>query len=95
MRWMVETQLGRRNLSPNQRITIAKKYEEKFRVQAKENLKTSTGGVNPQPISNRIEPVKETVVQKEIAKIANVGSGTVARYEVVMKSDDEELKEKA
>lgn len=31
---------------------------------------------------------------KELAKMADVGTGTVARYDAVMKSDDEELKEK-
>jgi hypothetical protein len=35
-----------------------------------------------------------THTREQIAKLAGVGTGTVSRYEKVMKSDDEELKRK-
>lgn len=35
-----------------------------------------------------------THTREQIAKMSGVGTGTVARYDTVMKSDNEELKEK-
>lgn len=94
MRWMIDGQLGRRNLSPIQRIAIAKKYENKFREEAKVNLSLG-GGDQKSPFSERRNPIEKKVdTFKEIAKLANVGTGTLARYDVVMKSDDDELKQK-
>ena len=95
MRRMIDDQLGRRNLTPIQRIAIAKKYEGQFREEAKERQATSTGGNNPQLISNWNKAEKSPIiVSKEIAKLADVGSGTLARYDVVIKSDDEDTKQK-
>lgn len=37
MRWMINTQLGRRNLSPIQRIAIAEKYRPIYEKQAKKD----------------------------------------------------------
>lgn len=91
MSWMIDTQMGRRNLTPIQRIAVAERYKTKIQKIARENLVTSTGGSSPQPLSERTNPVN---TRKEVAKVANVGSGTLARYDVVMKSDNEELKQK-
>ena len=44
MEWMLDIQLGRRNLSPIQRIAVAEKYRPIYEKQAKENLKQATGG---------------------------------------------------
>ena len=44
MEWMLDIQLGRRNLSPIQRIAVAEKYRPIYEKIAKENL--STGGRN-------------------------------------------------
>lgn len=37
MEWMLDIQLGRRNLSPIQRIAVAEKYRPIYEKQAKEN----------------------------------------------------------
>lgn len=37
MEWMLDIQLGRRNLSPIQRIAITEKYRPIYEKQAKEN----------------------------------------------------------
>ncbi len=89
MRWMIDSQLGRRNLSPIQRISIAKKYENELREEAKENQ-----GMRTDLLSNwtESENIVSTETRKEIAKLADIGSGTLARYDVVMKSDDENTK---
>ena len=38
MEWMLDIQLGRRNLSPIQRIAVAEKYRPIYEEQAKRNL---------------------------------------------------------
>jgi hypothetical protein len=95
MSWMIDTQLGRRNLSPIQRIAVAERYKAKIQAKAKASYSENVGRPNKEEksLSERttINPVE---TRKEIAKIAKVGSGTIARYDVVMKSDNEELKQK-
>ncbi len=94
MEWMINTQLGRRNLPPQQRIAVVKKFEKKIQEQAKENM--SIGGSSDKKGSPNGEPLIEKKIHtdKEIAKMAGVGTGTVARFNRVMKSDNDELKKK-
>lgn len=42
MEWMLDIQLGRRNLSPIQRIKVTEKYRPIYERQAKENQGTRT-----------------------------------------------------
>ncbi len=87
MEWMINTQLGRRNLPPQQRIAVVKKFEKKIQEQAKENM--SIGGSSDKMGSPNGETLieKQTHTDKELAKLAGVGTGTVARYNRVMNSD--------
>lgn len=80
MQWMINTQLGRRNLPPQQRIAVVKKFEKKIQEQAKENM--SIGGSSDKKGSPNGETLieKQTHTDKELAKLAGVGTGTVARY---------------
>lgn len=73
IQWMVETQLGRRNLSALQRVEISEKYRPIYEKKAKENLKTSTGGNNPQPLPKSANPVN---TRDALSKIAKVGHDT-------------------
>ncbi len=90
MEWMINTQLGRRNLPPAQRLAVMDKFKKKIQEQAKENQGTRTDLTS----SPNGEKVKSTHTDKELAKMAGVGTGTVARFNKVMNSDDEELKKK-
>lgn len=90
MEWMINTQLGRRNLPPQQRIAVVKKFERKIQEQAKLSQGTRTDLTS----SPNGEKVNITHTDKELAKLAGVGTGTIARYNRVMNSDDEELKRK-
>lgn len=90
MEWMINTQLGRRNLPPQQRIAVVKKFERKIQEQAKLTQGTRTDLTS----SPNGEKVNSTHTDKELAKMAGVGTGTIARYNRVMNSDDEELKRK-
>lgn len=94
MEWMINTQLGRRNLPPAQRISVVDKFKRKIQEQAKENM--SIGGSSDKKGSPNGETLiqKQTHTDKELAKMAGVGTGTIARYNRVMNSDDEELKKK-
>lgn len=101
MEWMINTQLGRRNLPPQQRIAVVKKFEKKIQDQAKAKLIESGKlyGEN-HPKDKSFSPNGETLLDrkihtdKELAKMAGVGTGTIARYNRVMNSNDEELKKK-
>lgn len=90
MEWMINTQLGRRNLPPAQRLAVMDKFKRKIQEQAKSTQGTRTDLTS----SPNGEKVVSTHTDKELAKMAGVGTGTVARFNKVMKSDDEELKKK-
>lgn len=94
MEWMINTQLGRRNLPPAQRLAVMDKFKKKIQEQAKENM--SIGGSSDKKGSPNGETLikKQTHTDKELAKMAGVGTGTVARFNKVMNSDDEDLKKK-
>lgn len=99
MEWMINTQLGRRNLPPAQRLAVMDKFKRKIQEQAnnkKENSDKLFHGNQYQVVSSpNGEHTKNKIhTDKELAKMAGVGTGTVARFNKVMKSDDEELKKK-
>lgn len=90
MEWMINTQLGRRNLPPAQRISVVDKFKKKIQEQAKE--KQSEAGKEFGNGKSSSSPNGEKLnihTDKELAKMAGVGTGTIARYNRVMKSDDE------
>lgn len=91
MEWMINTQLGRRNLPPQQRIAVVKKFEKKIQEQAKITQGARTD-LTSSPNGEKV--ITSTRTDKELAKLAGVGTGTIARFNRVMNSDDEELKRK-
>lgn len=95
MAWMIDTQLGRRNLTPVQRIAVAERYKSRIQKKAKENIASAGKMFSPKEgLSKRTEvSINPISTRKELAKIAKVGSGTMARYDVVMKSDDEDVRD--
>lgn len=101
MEWMINTQLGRRNLPPQQRIAVVKKFEKKIQeladLKKEEANKTFygnrfTGKIEPSP--NGEQSKNKIHTDKELAKMAGVGTGTIARFNRVMNSDNEDLKKK-
>ena len=90
MEWMINTQLGRRNLPPAQRISVVDKFKKKIREQAKEKYESTVGRPSKENRSPSGEQLNKIHTDKELAKMAGVGTGTIARYNRVMKSDDEE-----
>lgn len=80
--WMLDTQLGRRNLNDTQRIIVAEKYRYLIEQKAKKNQRNRGNKIN-NPIDTR----------KELAKIAGVGMEKYYRVNKIFKSDNEEIKQ--
>ena len=92
--WIIENQLGRRNLNAAQRIELALCKEEVLRAKAKENL-SKGGGDRKSPSPKTTKPVEEPIdVQKALAKEANVSHGTLNNYMQIKSSGKPELLEK-
>ena len=99
MEWMLDIQLGRRNLSPIQRIAIAEKYRPIYEKQAKERQFTSTGGSNPQLTQNFVEADKnkkrsENETNAKLAKVANVNRETYRQAKRILDSNNDDLKQR-
>lgn len=84
-RWMLEQQLGRRNLSEAEKYEIVQKFKSVFEQKAKKNQ--SLGGKGSTNL-----PKVDT--RKEMAKATGVSEGTYRKMDIVMKSDNEDLKQK-
>ena len=98
MRLMLDIQLGRRNLSPIQRIAVTEKYRPIYEKQAKENLVNAgrKGGLSTQnkPLVNLPNPIKPINTSEKLADIAGVSEKTYRMGAKVLSSDDEELKQR-
>lgn len=99
--WMFRIQLGRRNLSPIQRIAVIEKRRSYFDKQARENL--SLGGRNgglsnsskpSQNSSKAISPENKIDVRAKLAKLAGVSTDTYSKGKKILDSDNEKVKEK-
>ena len=99
MEWMLDIQLGRRNLSPIQRIAITEKYRPIYEKQAKDNLKLASGGdrrsedfkknqgsQNSSKVENKID------VRAKLAETAGVSTDTYSKGKKILDSDNEEVK---
>jgi len=93
--WIINNQLGRRNLNDSDRITLAEKKAESLKVLAKENQSQAGGDKKSEKslLSQKTKAVKDPInVRKTIAKDAGVSEGTVRKHSKVMKDGSEELK---
>lgn len=83
--WMLEQQLGRRNLTETERYEIVQKFKDFFQRKAKENQ--SSGGKG-------LTNLSKVNTRKEMAKATGVSEGTYNKLDKIMKSDNEEIKQK-
>lgn len=83
-RWMLEQQLGRRNLTETERYEIVQKFKSVFQKKAKENQSLGGKGLANLP---------KVDTRKEMAKAVGVSEGTYRKLDQVMQSDNEELKQ--
>lgn len=103
MQWMLDIQLGRRNLSPIQRIAVAEKYRPIYERQAKKKQSNAgkeygNGGIKlPQNIgeaSNKKKQARDREVNSQLAKIANVNPETYRQAKRVLDSNNEDIKKR-
>ena len=73
---MLDIQLGRRNLSPIQRIAVAEKYRPIYEKQAKKNMSLGGGDKKSgsQNSSKPINPENKIDVRAKLAKTAGVSA---------------------
>lgn len=105
MIWMVRQQLGRRSLTPLQRIAIVEKYKPFYKKKAKENQSKAgkNYGVGSQKLSeNSTTAIQEGLensakvsekidVRAELAKDADVSTNTYSKGMKILESGNEEL----
>ena len=76
MEWMLDIQLGRRNLPPAQRLAVMGKFKKKIQEQAKEKMSEGGGDKKSNDYKNRVSPNGEKRsnikihTDKELAKMA-------------------------
>lgn len=99
MEWMLDIQLGRRNLSPIQRIAVAEKYRSLYEKQARENLKQASGGdrrsekfEQNQGLPNLVKVENRIDTTKKLPQVAGVGKETYRMGAKVLNSNNEKLK---
>ena len=97
MEWMLDIQLGRRNLSPIQRIAVTEKYRPIYEKQAKENQGTRNDlkpnfTVNLPQSSNKQE--RNPTTDKKLSDIAGVSEKTYRMGAKVLNSDNEDIKQR-
>ena len=99
MEWMLDIQLGRRNLSPIQRIAVAEKYRPIYERQAKERQAEYHGNQYDKKSaipSNLTEAQttknRENETNSKLADIAGVKPTTYKMGAKVLNSDNDELK---
>jgi N6-adenosine-specific RNA methylase IME4 len=90
--WMVNNQLGRRNLQPFVKGELTEVLKELLIKKGKENM--SLGGEKKEGLSIMDKPLETHNTQKIIADQLGWGVGTKARFDVVVKKAPEEVKAK-
>lgn len=91
--WMVRQQIGRRTLTPLQRIQIVEKYKPFYKKKAEKN-KSLNGGDKRSVLKNSTTPLSKEEkidVRAELAKDADVSTNTYARGVKILESGNEEL----
>lgn len=91
--WMVRQQLGRRSLTPLQRIQIVEKYRPFYKKKAERN-KSLNGGNKIAESENSTTPLtkeKKIDVREKLAKDADVSTNTYSKGVKILESGNEEL----
>ena len=91
MLWMIDNQRGRRNINPVDGILLGQKKAEILKCRAKAKQAEYYGNQYDKRTSVQMDKSpKDTIsIRDEIAKVAGVSSGTVARFEQIQKHKPE------
>lgn len=85
--WMIDNQLGRRNLTTAQRIKLALLKEPLIAAKAKQNITRATGSRSSLTLQNSAESIE---TRKEVAALAGTSHDTVAKYKKIREAADED-----
>ena len=91
--WMVRQQLGRRSLTPLQRIQIVEKYRPFYKKKAEKN-KSLNGGNKIAESENSTTPLmkeEKIDVRDKLAKDADVSTNTYSKGVKILESGNEDL----
>lgn len=101
IKWMLGIQLGRRNLSPIQRIAVTEKYRPIFEKEAKERQSEYHGNQYDKKVAvpsnlTEVQTVKnrENETNNKLAKIADVKPTLYKMGAKILNSDNEDLKQR-
>lgn len=101
MKWMLDIQLGRRNLSPIQRIAVAEKYRPMYEKEAKANQSEYHGnqydkksGVTENLPQVQSKKERNPTTDKKLADIADVSEKTYRMGAKILNSDNDDLKKR-
>ena len=93
MQWMISHQQARRNLSPGELIFANSMVAEEIAEENREKISKAVSESNRNRSSNCVQMDahenkprdRSTNTREQVAKLSGVGTGTVARYDAVMK----------
>ena len=96
MQWMISHQDARRNLSPGELIyansmvaeEIALENKEKQLSMLKQNQTNNRSVQMDKTGKDEKSHTSHTHTREQVAKMSGVGTGTVARYDAIMKTDE-------
>ena len=102
MDWMLTHQLSSKNLSAGEKVAMTEEFQKEVALEnEKKKIKIQKMfhgnqhvDYTPIGVDTKTNERKSSWTDSQTAKKAGVGIGTVARYNRVMNSDDEELKTK-
>lgn len=103
MDWMLTHQLSSKNLSVGEKLAMTEEFKKEVSLENEKRKSEAISESNKNRNSNTLQlecneneskSRSNTWTDSQTAKKAGVGVGTVARYNRVMNSDDENLKEK-
>jgi len=107
MQWMISHQQARRNLTPGELIYANSLVADEIALENKEKISKAVSESNKNRVSNsnsvqmdgneikeKKSHISPTHTHEQVARLSGVGTGTVARYDAVMKSGNEDLKKK-
>ncbi len=100
MEWMLDIQLGRRNLNPIQRIAVTEKYRPIYEKQAlinkqlaMEEARKNNPKNNNEQFSQKSSKTDGIDVRSKLASIAGVSTDTYSKGTKVLNSDNDEIKQ--
>lgn len=101
MEWMLDIQLGRRNLSPIQRIAVAEKYRPLYEKQAKKRQSEYYGNQYDKKsgLTEKLPQVQNSkernpTTDKKLADIADVSEKTYRMGAKILNSDNDNVKQR-